>query len=318
MIPTRYLLSQGSALRAVGRAAVGSLVRSTQRPVSLPGPWIEAELPPRSDDLVRAYLRHVGGDPSLYRGRVPPHFVPQWGFELVGRALAQSGYPLTRIINAGFRLENHEPLASGETLFVKARLESVEDDGRRAKLVARAITGTRYGSEALVAEWRTYVPLASAGKRGSNSGSVNGKNGAKTPSPPQGRPPAVVPASAREIAYFRLKKNAGLDFAKLTGDINPIHWVPALARAAGFRSCILHGFSTFARAYEAVVRNVFSGNVDAIRTMEARFTRPLVLPAAVGVYVGGSVLDGGDVYVGDAPGAGAYLEGQFETHAVEE
>ncbi|WP_394847798.1 hypothetical protein LZC95_10085 [Pendulispora brunnea] len=298
-ISSKYLLSQSSALRAVGRAAVGSLVRTAQRPQSLPGPWLEQELPPRNDELVRAYVRHVGGDPALYRGRLPPHFVPQWGFDLVGQVLAQAGYPLTRVINAGFRLESYEPLVSGETLFVRARLESVEVDERRAKLAARLVTGTRHTSEALVAEWRTYVPLASAGKNG------------KAEKPKNGRLAAAVPVSAREIAYFRLKKDAGLDFAKLTGDINPIHWVPALARAAGFRSCILHGFSTFARAYEAVTRNVFSGDVNAIRTMEARFTRPLVLPAAVGVYavLGEGV---GRVYVGDAPGAGAYLEGEFE------
>jgi len=303
-VSSKYLFSQASALRAVGRAAVGSLVRSAQRPGVLPGPWIEQELPPRSEELVRAYVRHVGGDPAHYRGRLPPHFVPQWGFDLAGRALAQAGYPLTRVINAGFRFESYEPIPSGETLFVKARLESVEDDGRRAKLVARVITGTHHASEALVAEWRTYVPLASGGKKG--EGAKTGANGS-TP----GRPQITVPVSAREIAYFRLKKDAGLDFAKLTGDINPIHWVPALARAAGFRSCILHGFSTFARAHEAIVRNVFSGDANAIRAMEGRFTRPLVLPAAVGVYVsrGG---DGG-VYVGDAPGGGAYLEGSFES-----
>jgi len=299
-ISTKYLLSQSSALRAVGRAAMGSLVRMAPRPQMLPGPWIEQELPPRNDELVRAYVRHVGGDPSLYRGRLPPHFVPQWGFDLVGQVLAQAGYPLTRVINAGFRLENHEPLVSGETLFVKARLESVEADERRARLTARLVTGTRHASEALVAEWRTYVPITS-GDKGAAKGEKS-KNG---------RHPVAVPVSAREIAYFRLRKDAGLDFAKLTGDINPIHWVPALARAAGFRSCILHGFSTFARAYEAVTRNVFSGDVNAIRTMEARFTRPLVLPAAVGVYADLGER-AGRVYVGDAPGAGAYLEGEFE------
>ena len=43
-----------------------------------------------------------------------------------------------------------------------------------------------------------------------------------------------------------------LDFAKLTGDFNPIHWVPAYARASGFRSCILHGFATMSYAMEAI------------------------------------------------------------------
>jgi hypothetical protein len=38
-----------------------------------------------------------------------------------------------------------------------------------------------------------------------------------------------------------------------------------------------------------------------------RFSRPLVLPANVGVYV----TRGGEVFVGDAPGGGAYLDGHY-------
>jgi hypothetical protein len=43
--------------------------------------------------------------------------------------------------------------------------------------------------------------------------------------------------------------------------------------------------------------------------IDAKLSRPLVLPARVGVYVS---KDAG-IWVGDAPGGGAYLEGRFET-----
>ena len=42
--------------------------------------------------------------------------------------------------------------------------------------------------------------------------------------------------------------------------------------------------------------------------MDVRFVRPLLLPARVGLYVG----DGNRVWVGDAPGGGAYLEGTYQ------
>ena len=58
------------------------------------------------------------------------------------------------------------------------------------------------------------------------------------------REPSRVPGDARELSFWNLSASAGLEFAKLTGDFNPIHWVPAYARASGFRNVILHGFAT--------------------------------------------------------------------------
>lgn len=288
----RHVLEQGPVLAALGRAAMSSL--HAPREVSLgelPGPWVTAELPPRPEPLLRDYVRHVGGDPAWYRGRVPPHLFPQWGFPLAARALRGVPYPLARAMNAGCRLEIHAPLPAGEPLLVRARIEAVDDDGRRALITQRIVTGTRSAPDAVVADLRAFVPLA--------------KKAAST-SPPKARP--TVPLNVREIAFGRVGANAGLDFAKLTGDFNPIHWLPAYAHASGFRSCILHGFSTLARAIEALNRSRFAGDALALKVIDARFSRPLTLPGAVGVYVD----EGKGIWVGDAPGGGAYLEGTYD------
>jgi hypothetical protein len=263
-----------------------------------PGPWIEARLPPRPPQLVRDYIRHVGGDPAWYRGTLPAHFFPQWGFPLAARALLGLHYPLARVINGGCRLENRAPLPANEPLDVRARIESIDDDGKRAIVTQRVVTGTKTRPEAVVADLRAFIPLAKK---------TDGANGHK---PQKARP--SVPANAHEIAFLKIGEGAGLDFAKLTGDFNPIHWVKPYARASGFRTVILHGFSTFARAIEALNRARFAGDPSRLKSIDARLSRPLVLPAKVGVYVDG----GGGIWVGDAPGGGAYLEGHFETEAL--
>jgi acyl dehydratase len=223
---------------------------------------------------------------------------PQWGFPLLARAIAQLPYPTTRIVNAGCRIDIRAPLPAGEALHVKARLESIDDDGRRALIVQRVVTGTAKRPEAVVAEIRAIVPLA---KRDGKS-----KDGKKASAP------RSVPLDAKEIAFLKLRATAGRDFAALTGDVNPIHWFTPAARAAGFRGCILHGFGTLARTVEALNRRVFAGDPRALSSIEVRFVRPLVLPATVGVYVTRS----GEAFVGDAPGGGAYLEGRYEAHGV--
>jgi acyl dehydratase len=299
-VPIRYTLAHGPVLAALGRVALSGLRRGmSAEPPVLPGPWIEARLPPRPADLVRDYIRHVGGDPAWYRGRIPAHFFPQWAFPLGAKALEGLSYPLARGMNAGSRIENRAPLPAGEALEVRVRIETIDDDGKRAIITQRVVTGTSRVPEAIVAEMRVFIPLAAKGPKEAN--------GQKPKAQPKSRP--TVPASAHEIAFQRIPENAGLDFAKLTGDYNPIHWLAPYARASGFRTVILHGFSTFARAIEALNRSRFAGDPTRLAVIDARFSRPVVLPARVGVYV----TNEGGIWVGDAPAGGAYLEGRFET-----
>jgi hypothetical protein len=288
--PLVHLLHQGPVLRALGGVMLSAFGPARGKPTrALPGAWIEAVVPPRPESLVRDYVRGVGGDPGWYRGVLPPHMFPQWSFPLLARAVADLPYPTTRIVNAGCRIEARAPLSAREPLHVKARLERIDEDGKRARIVQTIVTGTKANPEALVCELRAIVPL--------------GKPEAKKK--PGARP--SVPLDAKEIAFLRLRATAGRDFAALTGDVNPIHWFPPAARAAGFRGCILHGFGTLARTIEALNRRVFAGDAGALASIDVKFSRPLVLPATVGVYV----TPAGDVFVGDAPGGGAYLEGRY-------
>jgi acyl dehydratase len=246
--------------------------------------------------LIRDYLRHVGGDPSAYKGTVPPHLASQWFFPVASRTLAGLDYPLFRMVNGGCRLELDGPLPADVPLRVSARLEAIDDDGRRALLRQRIATGTDEHPELVVAHVTTVVPLATGGAAKKK----------------EKKEPARVPDVAREIAYWRIPANAGLAFAALTGDFNPVHWLAPYARLSGFRSTILHGFATLARAVEGLHRGLFSGDVRRLAWIEARFTRPLVLPAKVGLYVKGERL-----FVGDGCCGPAYLVATFSTTTKE-
>jgi acyl dehydratase len=289
----RFILEQKRVIAALLRSGIEAATQKPgtgQKPV-VPGPILEEKVTPPSPELVAAYVKHVGGDPSAYKKTIPPHLFPQWVFPLQTATLRGLPYPLTKVLNGGFRLEVRRPLPQGEPLLVQGNLADVDDDGRRAILHGHFVTGTASAPEAIVADMQVIVPL---------SGGPKGEKKKKEH--------ARVPEQAKELARWKLPANAGREFAKLTGDINPIHWIPPAARASGFKNVILHGFSTSARAYEGVVRSIFSGDAAAVTAFECRFTKPLVLPAKVGLYVHGQ-----DVFVGDAPGGPAYLTGSFET-----
>jgi acyl dehydratase len=303
-VSSKHVLQQGPVIATLASVAASAIRQrmgwaAPAGTPELPGPELTTIVEPRPAELLRAYIKHVGGDPTAYRGQVPAHFFPQWGFPLASRTLQGLPYPLFRVLNGGCRLEIHAPLPASEPLHARARLEDIDDDGRRAVIHQRVVTGTSAHPEAVVGHLYAIVPLGGGDKA---------KN-AKKDAPK--REPARVPQDAEELQRWRLAADAGLDFAKLTGDFNPVHWVPPYARAFGFRNTILHGFSTMARAMEGLQRTLFAGSVRAIRVLDVKFTKPLVLPAKVGLYVKGESL-----WVGDAPGGPAYLVGTFQTNPL--
>ena len=286
----RHALEQGPVIATLLRTAVAA---SRPRPDSAPEtptPAITGTVSPRPARLVRDYTRFVGGNPSSYRGEVPPHLFPQWGFPLQARTLTDVPYDLTKVLNGGCRIEWNAPIAADEPLHVRTWLESIDDNGKRAVLQQKLITGTRAEPEALVTTTYAIVPLPRP------------KDAPRGPRKPKPR----VPLEWRPIDRWRLSADAGLDFALLTGDFNPVHWIRPYARMAGFKGTINHGFSTLSRAIESLNRSLWSGDTHRWHTIDVKFVRPLVLPAEVGVFVGD-----GAFTVGDAPGGPAYLTGTF-------
>lgn len=62
---------------------------------------------------------------------------------------------------------------------------------------------------------------------------------------------------------------------RLSGDYNPLHADPAVARNAGFEKPILHGLCSYGVACQSLVRAVCAGDATRLRGMGARFTKPV-------------------------------------------
>ncbi len=300
MVSSLHTFRQGPMLIALGKTALTALrqraagkngQRGDQAPIETPTPEVHRTFQPIAPRLLDDYIAHVGGDPRAYRDLVPPHFFPHWAMPVAAGALANLPYPLARVLNGGCRMQLNKPLPRGEALMVRAQLVDIDDDGRRAVLTQRVVTSTASAPDALVTDIFAIVPLGGGAP----------KSGERKEKP-------RVPSDVHEIAFQHLAGDAGLSFAKLTGDFNPIHWIPAAARASGFPNVILHGFGTLARCYEAVTRGVLGGDVRKLSVFDVKFTRPLVLPHDIGFFVRGK-----EVFVGDAAGGPAYMTGNFET-----
>jgi len=257
--------------------------------IETPGLKVTGTLAPRSETLLSAYSSWTGANPSAYSGVVPPHLFPQWGFPLMAKALRGLPYKMTKVLNQGCRLEVKAALPSNEPLVVAAWLSEVREEAHRVRITSRIVTGTASTPECLVADVYAVVPT---GKKPAGDGK---------------RSPPVVPDGHRLLTERSWSRRSGLDFALLTGDFNPIHWVGPYAKVAGFKSVILHGFASMALAWEAIVNEELGGDPDKMKWMDLRFVRPQILPGHCGVYVG----DGGAFAVGVGPDERATTLGTY-------
>jgi len=303
----KFIRHQLPVIAAIGRTAgqairqgVGKRVKAKTAPLELPGPELTSTVPPRDPELVRAFVRHLGGDPSAYRGVLPPHLFPQWTFPVLTKTLDNIPYPVMSLLNGGCHLRVNAPLPANEPLVTRARLVDIDDDGRRAILHQEVVTGTTSSPSALTIDFHPIIKLG-GGKKGGGGDKPAGGGEAKA------KP--TVPIDAREIGRWRMPVRAGLDFALLTGDFNPVHWVAPAAKALGFKNVILHGFAEMGLAVEALVRVLWAGDAARLRELDVRFVQPLVLPREIGAYVRTGDTD--EVWVGDAPGGPAYMTGTF-------
>jgi len=62
---------------------------------------------------------------------------------------------------------------------------------------------------------------------------------------------------------------------RLSGDLNPLHADPAVAKMAGFPRPILHGLCTFAATCRAVLQTYADYDPSRFKSHEARFSAPV-------------------------------------------
>jgi acyl dehydratase len=88
-------------------------------------------------------------------------------------------------------------------------------------------------------------------------------------------PPRAVPDRAPDATCTLETSPQTALIYRLSGDLNPVHSDPNVARAAGFERPILHGLATFGVAGHALLCSEVQYDAGRIRGMKARFTAPV-------------------------------------------
>jgi acyl dehydratase len=131
--------------------------------------------------------------------------------------------------------------------------------------------------------------------------------GIASPSDPADALDTHAPLLARE-ARWQLPAQLGRDYAKASGDFNPIHLHALSAKAFGFPRAIAHGMWTLARTLAALhpAKTLASG------TARGDFKTPLYLPGDATLWSAAPAPTARDFEVRDLSGDRPHLRGRFE------
>ncbi|HIW29934.1 MAG TPA: hypothetical protein H9987_07950 [Candidatus Luteococcus avicola] len=193
------------------------------------------------------------------RDQVPPTWLHVLTFSLQGWVMSRKDFPfpLAGILHVSNDMELLRPVGSHELLDMSVRCV---DPRPHAKGVVFDLAGEV--SVAGETVWR------------GTSTYLSGK--AKLP----GEPMPTLRLDAPEGApsqQWRLPADLGRQYARVSGDNNPIHTSPLGARLFGLPHPIIHGMWTHARALSAL-----GGRLPEAYRAQVQFAKPLMLPGRAG------------------------------------
>lgn len=174
----------------------------------------------------------------------------------------ETGIDWVKILHGEQGLECHRPLPSAATVTATTRIDRILDKGPDK--------GALIYSRRTVADKETGVEYATL----TSTTFARGDGGFGGPSGPTAE---VHPIPEREpdlVCDLPTLPQAALIY-RLSGDPNPLHASPQVARAAGFDRPILHGLCSFGVAGHALLKTCCDYDVTRFKGMKLRFSAPV-------------------------------------------
>lgn len=172
------------------------------------------------------------------------------------------GLDWVQLLQVGQEIIMHKPLPVAATVEAMTRFTEVTDKGPR--LGAYIVTERTVRDVNTGEDYCTLITSILA--RGDGGFGGERKSVAKTDAIPSREPDYVcelVTLPQQALLY------------RLSGDFNPLHASPAIARAAGFKAPILHGLCTLGVLTRALLQTCCDYDPTCFKHMRLRFSAPV-------------------------------------------
>jgi len=207
--------------------------------------------PLNDEELKFVYERDLKTVPSMAT-------VVSWG----AGNMRESGINYLLVLHGEQRLKMYEPLPHSADILVDSSVKGVFDKGKEKG--ALIITET----DIKLKENENLLCKLSSTTFARGDGGFGG--------PSDGAPePHLIPERKSDDEFSAdTEPNQALIY-RLSGDRNPLHSDPEIAKAAGFDVPILHGLCTYGTACRTIISNVCDYDSTLIEEFNVRFSSPV-------------------------------------------
>lgn len=173
-----------------------------------------------------------------------------------------TGVDWRKVVHGEQSLILHRPLPPAGTVTGTTRVLDVIDKGPGKGAVVLA--------ERVLRDTADGAPMATV----LQTTFCRGDGGFGGPPRPQAAPHALPQRPPDRVCDMVTAPQAALVY-RLSGDLNPLHVDPAVAREAGFPRPILHGLATFGVAGHAILRELCGYDPARLKSIQGRFSAPV-------------------------------------------
>jgi acyl dehydratase len=173
-----------------------------------------------------------------------------------------TGIDWVRMVNGEQGVTLHQPLKGQNTVIGRQRIVEVIDKGA--------------GKGALVLSERTVTDKATGASIATVTQTTFCRADGGFGGPPRQAPePHPIPTRAPDaVCDFATRPEAALIY-RLSGDRNPLHAEPAVAKQAGYPRPIMHGLGNFGIAGHAVLKTMCGYDTQKLASFSCRFSAPV-------------------------------------------
>ena len=173
-----------------------------------------------------------------------------------------TGIDWVKVVNGEQGITLHRPLVGQGTVTGRMRIVEVIDKG--------AGKGALVLSERKIADQATGAPIATV----THTMFCRGDGGFGGPPRKSPEPHPLPERAADAVCDLATRPEAALIY-RLSGDLNPIHSEPAVAKQAGYPRPIMHGLGSFGVAAHAVLKTFCGYDPQKLVSFASRFSAPV-------------------------------------------
>jgi len=233
------------------RAATRRKITGTQLPDRGLRCWVDID-----GKRLAAYRKVCGFTDD---GLLPPTYPHILAFALQMQLLTDNGFPfpLLGLVHLSNRIRVLRPLGAVSRAQVSVRVHNLQAHAKGATFDLLTTLDDQLGPL-----WEAQSQMLCRGVK------LDGEPGEQTWQPAQ---------ALLEVAHWQAPADIGRQYAKVSGDYNPIHLSAASAKLFGFPTAIAHGLWNKARTLAALSGHLPKANLE----IAVHFRKPVRLPSEV-------------------------------------